>query len=74
MSTSRQSAKVLRIANSAIHAAAGRTVETCYQAIMFLGFGRMKDIAVGAAVFEHLSNRSAALKELMAARQIGLAS
>lgn len=60
------SAKVLRIANSAIHAAAGRTVETCYQAIMLLGFGRMKDIAVGAAVFEHLNNRSAALKELMA--------
>ncbi len=59
-------AKILRIANSAIHAAAGRTVETCYQAIMLLGFGRMKDIAVGAAVFEHLNNRSVALKELMA--------
>ncbi len=26
----------------------------------------MKDIAVGAAVFEHLNNRSAVLKELMA--------
>jgi len=60
------SAKVLRIANSAIHASSGRTVETCYQAIMLLGFGRMKDIAVGAAVFEHLNNRSVALKELMA--------
>ena len=53
------SAKVLRIADSAIHAAAGRTAETCYQAIMLRGFGRMKDIAVGAAVFEHLNNRSA---------------
>jgi len=60
------SARVLRIANSAIHAAAGRTVETCYQAIMLLGFGRMKDIAVGAAVFEHLNSKSLALKELMA--------
>ena len=60
------SAKVLCIANAAIYATAGRTVETCYQAIMLLGFDRMKDIAVGAAVFEHLDNRSAALKELMA--------
>ncbi len=60
------SLKVLRIANSAIYAAAGRTVETVYQAIMLLGFERMKDIAVGAAVFEHLKHRSPDLRELMA--------
>ena len=60
------SLKVLRIANSAIYAAAGRTVQTVYQAIMLLGFERMKDIAVGAAVFEHLKHRSTDLRELMA--------
>ena len=60
------SAKVLCIAIAAIHATAGHTVETCYQAITLLGFDRMKDIAVGAAVFDHLNNRSAALEELMA--------
>jgi HD-like signal output (HDOD) protein len=60
------SLKVLRIANSAIYAAAGRTVETVYQAILLLGFERMKDIAVGAAVFEHLKHRTPLLQDLMA--------
>lgn len=60
------SLKVLRIANSAIFAAAGRTVQTVYQAIMLLGFDRMKDIAVGTSVFEQFQSRSADLRELTA--------
>lgn len=60
------SLKVLRIANSAIYAAAGRTVQTVYQAIMLLGFERMKDIAVSASVFEQFQSRTADMRELMA--------
>lgn len=58
--------KVLKVANSAIYASAGRTVQTVHQAIMLLGFERMKDISVSAAVFEHVQREGPDLRELLA--------
>jgi eukaryotic-like serine/threonine-protein kinase len=60
------SAETLRLANAAVVACAGTgRVETVHQAILLLGFERVRDVAVGAAVFGMVDGDQPALAELV---------
>lgn len=61
----RLSGRILRVANSSMYARAGRPVTDLRHAIMLVGFDRVRDLAVGASVFEHLQRRSPALRDLL---------
>lgn len=60
------SAETLRLANAALLACAGvGRVETVHQAILLLGFERVRDVAVGAAVFGMVDGDDPSLAELV---------
>lgn len=60
------SAETLRLANAAVLASTGTgRVETVHQAILLLGFERVRDVAVGAAVFGMVDGDQPALAELV---------
>ncbi len=43
--------EMLRLSNAAFAGVTGRRVDTVHQAVLLLGFDRMRDVAIGAAVF-----------------------
>jgi hypothetical protein len=60
------SAETLRLANAALMACAGvGRVDTVHQAILLLGFERVRDVAVGAAVFGMVDGDDPSLAELV---------
>lgn len=60
------SAETLRLANAALMACAGTgRVDTVHQAILLLGFERVRDVAVGAAVFGMVDGDDPVLAELV---------
>lgn len=60
------STETLRLANAAVMASAGGgRVDTVHQAILLLGFERVRDVAIGAAVFGMVDGDDPTLAELV---------
>jgi hypothetical protein len=57
--------KVIRTANTVHYNRTGRPVQSATHAMMLLGASTVRDLASGLLLFEHYSNRSPGLKELM---------
>lgn len=58
--------RILRIANSAMYRRQGVPVADVRQAVLLIGFERVKDFALGASVFDELRRRGSGLEELLA--------
>lgn len=59
-------AKVLQIANTVACSGGGSTITSVRQAILMLGFERVRHLALAASVFEHLHRKTPVVRELMA--------
>lgn len=59
-------AKVLQISNTVAYNAGGSTITSVHQAILLLGFERVRHLALAATVFEHLTRKAPVVRELMA--------
>ncbi|MDX2194390.1 MAG: HDOD domain-containing protein [Gemmatimonadales bacterium] len=61
------SARVIRMANSPAYNHTGQPIADLRFAIMLVGFDKVRDLAVGASVFNHMQRRSPGLRELLVA-------
>lgn len=59
-------AKILQLANGIASQAGGGTITSVSQAILLLGFERVRHLALAASVFEQLHRKTPAVRELMA--------
>ncbi len=58
-------AKILQISNTVAYNAGGSTITSVHQAILLLGFERVRHLALAATVFEHLTRKAPVVRELM---------
>ncbi len=58
-------AKILRIANSSFNAGGAASISSVKQAILLLGFDRVRQLSMAASVYEHLEKKSPAVKDLL---------
>ena len=58
-------AKIIRIANSTMISPGGTGVASVKQAILLLGFDRVRHLAMAASVFDHMQNKAPGVSELL---------
>lgn len=58
-------AKILQISNTVAYNSGGSTITSVHQAILMLGFERVRHLALAATVFEHLTRKAPVVRELM---------
>ncbi len=58
-------AKILQISNTVAFKSGGSTITSVHQAILLLGFERVRHLALAATVFEHLTRKAPVVRELM---------
>lgn len=58
-------AKILQISNTVAYNSGGSTITSVHQAILLLGFERVRHLALAATVFEHLTRKAPVVRELM---------